>query len=127
MVLRKVDGIRLGRCGLSDTVIARDALSGRLRKGWFFSAHAPDDVDIERIPELGYTFDRAYWGQGYASEAAGCVHKYAKANLRFMTIMSVIHADNAASRAVALKLGARYVDVVELMERPFDRYHWPLA
>ncbi len=127
MVLRKVDGARLGRCGLSDAVIERDALSGRLRKGWFFSAHAPDDVDIERIPELGYTFDRAYWGQGYASEAAGCVHKYAKANLHFMTIMSVIHADNAASRAVALKFGARYVDVVELMRRPFDRYHWPLA
>jgi hypothetical protein len=33
MVLRKVDGTRLGQCGLSDAVIERDAPSGRLRKG----------------------------------------------------------------------------------------------
>jgi [ribosomal protein S5]-alanine N-acetyltransferase len=126
-VIRKADGVRLGRCGLSDAVIESAATPGRLRHGWFFSAHAPIGVDLEQIPELGYTFDRAHWGQGYASEAASCVYEYAKKSLTFGKIMSVIHADNAASRAVAQKFGAYYVDVVELMGRPFDRYHWPLV
>lgn len=124
MVIRKTDGERLGRCGLSDAVIDRAQPSGRSRKGWFFSAHAPEGLDLEHVPELGYTFDRQAWGQGYATEAAGCVYEYAKAKLVFPKIMSVIHADNKASRAVALKFGARYVDVIELMGRPFDRYHW---
>lgn len=124
MVIRKVDGQRLGRCGLSDAVIERAEPSGQPRKGWFFSAHAPEGVDLEHLPELGYTFDRQAWGQGYASEAAGCVYEYAKAKLAFSKIMSVIHADNKASRAVALKFGVSYVDVIELMGRPFDRYHW---
>jgi [ribosomal protein S5]-alanine N-acetyltransferase len=124
MVIRKDDGERLGRCGLSDAVIERAEPIGQLRKGWFFSAHAPDDVDVEHVPELGYTFDRQAWGHGYASEAASCVYEYAKAELSFSKIMSVIHTDNKASRAVALKFGVSYVDEVELMGRPFDRYHW---
>lgn len=124
MVIRKSDGQRLGRCGLSDAVIERAHPSERLRKGWFFSAHAPEDDYLEHLPELGYTFDRQAWGQGYASEAAGCVYQYAKADLAFPKIMSVIHADNNASRAVALKFGVSFMDVIELMGRPFDRYHW---
>jgi [ribosomal protein S5]-alanine N-acetyltransferase len=124
MVIRKDDGERLGRCGLSDAVIERAEPIGHLRKGWFFSAHAPDDVDVEHLPELGYTFDRQAWGHGYASEAASCVYEYAKAELSFSKIMSVIHAENKASRAVALKFGVSYVDEIELMGRPFDRYHW---
>jgi [ribosomal protein S5]-alanine N-acetyltransferase len=124
MVIRKDDGERLGRCGLSDAVIERAEPIGQRRKGWFFSAHAPDDVDVEHLPELGYTFDRQAWGHGYASEAASCVYEYAKAERAFSKIMSVIHTDNKASRAVALKFGVSYVDEIELMGRPFDRYHW---
>jgi [ribosomal protein S5]-alanine N-acetyltransferase len=127
MVIRKADGERLGRCGLSDAAIERDTPSGRLRKGWFFSAHAPADANFECLPELGYTFSRDAWGKGYASEAAGGVYDYARTNRSFSNIMSVIHADNRASRAVALKYGVEYVDVVEMMGRPFDRYHWPMT
>jgi [ribosomal protein S5]-alanine N-acetyltransferase len=127
MVILKADGQRIGRCGLSDAVIESAAPLGQLRKGWFFSAHAPDDVDLEHLPELGYTFHRDAWGQGYASEAARCVYDYTKTKLAYSKIMSVIHADNMASRAVALKFGVNYVDVVELMGRPFDRYHWPMG
>jgi hypothetical protein len=32
--------------------------------------------------ELGYTFDPAVWGQGFASEAAGSVRDYARDVLR---------------------------------------------
>jgi hypothetical protein len=50
---------------LSDAVIESAVTSGRIRYSWFFGAHAPIGVDLEHIPELGYTFVRAHWGQGY--------------------------------------------------------------
>ncbi len=125
-VIRKSDGARIGRCGLSDAVIEKTATADRLRKGWFFSAHAPKEFDVEKLPELGYTFGREHWGQGYATEAARSVYDYAKCHLAFPAIMSVIHADNAGSRAVVMKFGVRYIDIVELAGRPFERYHWPL-
>ncbi len=125
-VIRKSDGARIGRCGLSDAVIETTATPGQLRKGWFFSAHAPVDVDVEKLPELGYTFGRDNWGKGYATEAARSVYEYAQSQSAYPAIMSVIHAGNLGSRAVVMKFGVRYIDVVELAGRPFERYHWPL-
>ena len=125
-VIRKSDGARVGRCGLSDAVLETTDTPGRLRKGWFFSAHAPTEFEVEKLPELGYTFGREHWGKGYATEAARSVYDYARRHLAFPTIMSVIHAENVGSRAVVMKFGARYIDVVELAGRPFERYHWPL-
>ena len=125
-VIRKSDGARVGRCGLSDAVIETTETPGRLRRGWFFSAHVPAEFEVERLPELGYTFGSEHWGKGYATEAARSVYDYAQRELAFPTIMSVIHAENLGSRAVVMKFGVRYIDVVELAGRPFERYHWPL-
>jgi ribosomal-protein-alanine N-acetyltransferase len=127
MVIRKADGVRVGRCGLSEAAIEVKEAPGRLRRGWFFTVDAPDGVEVERLPELGYTFGREYWGHGYASEAARCVYDYARTHLKFSKIMSVIHADNKASRAVVAKFAVDYIDVIELAGRPFERYHWPLT
>ncbi len=126
MVLRKSDGMRVGRCGLSDAALERNATEGVIRKGWFFSSQAPHGTELEYLPELGYTFGKENWGQGYASEAAGCVYKYARSALNFPKIMSVIHTDNKASLGVAQKFGVQFVDSVELAGRAFDRYHWPM-
>ena len=126
-VVRKIDGVRVGRCGLSDAAIERTTLPGRTRRGWFFRAHVPIGADVQPLPELGYTFGKAHWGQGYATEAARSVYEYARAHLRFTEIMSVIHAENRGSLAVASKFGVRYVDTVEMAGRPFDRYVWPLS
>lgn len=125
-VIRKSDGARIGRCGLSDAVIEKVETPGRLRKGWFFSAHAPTKIEVAQLPELGYTFGRDHWGKGYATEAARAVFEYAQSRLAYPAIMSVIHAENAGSRAVVMKFGVRYIDNVELAGRPFERYHWPL-
>jgi [ribosomal protein S5]-alanine N-acetyltransferase len=125
-VIRKSDGVRIGRCGLSDAVVETTETPGRLRKGWFFSAHAPSGVNVDYLPELGYTFGRDHWGKGYATEAARAVYEYARSHLSYARIMSVIHPDNKGSRAVAAKFGVAYIDLVELAGRPFERYHWPL-
>lgn len=126
-VLRKSDGRLIGRCGLSDAALEQSPAAGAGRRGWFFSAHAPADVALTLEPELGYTFSKEHWGQGYASEAAGCVYAYAKTARHFPAIMSVIYPDNAASRAVALKFGVMLVDQIEMLGRMFDRYRWPAS
>lgn len=126
-VVRKSDGVLLGRCGLSDAAIEKTRLPSKMRKGWFFSPQVPAGTDVELLPELGYTFGRDSWGQGYASEAARCVYQYAKSSLNFTSVMSVIHTDNKASLAVAKKFGVHFIDKVELAGRSFDRYHWQMT
>ena len=126
-VIRKSDAARVGRCGLSDAAIERVALPGQLRRSWLFSAHAPLETEIERVPELGYTFGKDHWGQGYASEAARAVYGYAQAQRQFAQIMSVIHPENTGSLAVAAKFGVRFVDEVDVAGQPFKRFHWPLT
>jgi [ribosomal protein S5]-alanine N-acetyltransferase len=125
-VIRKSDGIRVGRCGLSDAAVETGAVAERMRRGWFFSYQVPGDVVAEPLPELGYTFGREFWGQGFATEAAGAVFAYAKDALDYPAIMSVIHPDNAGSRAVVLKYGAVYGDMLEMAGRGFERYFWPM-
>jgi [ribosomal protein S5]-alanine N-acetyltransferase len=125
-VTRKSDGVLIGRCGLSDAVVARDCDGGQMRKGWFFSAHVPPCVDVEPLPELGYTFGKDNWGQGYASEAASGVYRYVLTALSFPKIMSVIHAGNGASLAVAKKHDVQFIDCLEMSGRIFERYHWPI-
>ncbi len=125
-VVRKSDGQLVGRCGLSDAAVERTPAAGALRRGWFFSAHVPPDIACDLEPELGYTFGKENWGQGYASEAAGCVYAYAMAARDFAKIMSVIHAENVRSRHVAQKFAVSYVDQINMLGRVFDRYHWPM-
>lgn len=126
-VVRKADGAMLGRCGLSDSAVEAAPCPGNMRKGWFFSTQVPADVPIELLPELGYTFGKDAWGQGYASEAATCVYNYALTALKFPKIMSVIFADNRASLGVARKFGVELIDQIEMAGRTFDRYHWPMT
>ncbi len=126
-VVRKADGAILGRCGLSDAAVELTPTDGAMRKGWFFSTQVPSGVAIELLPELGYTFGKDAWGQGYASEAAGCVYNYALAALDIPKIMSVIFTDNRASLSVARKYGVALIDQIEMAGRPFDRYHWPMT
>ena len=125
-VERKSDGALIGRCGLSDAVVEAAPAPGALRKGWFFSAQAPKGLNLEQVPELGYTFDKQYWGQGYASEAAGCVFQYVRGERKLGKIMSVIDADNHASLGVARKFGVQLSEQIELSGHAFDRYDWPM-
>jgi RimJ/RimL family protein N-acetyltransferase len=125
LVTRKSDGKRLGRSGLSDGVLELDPPPGQLRRMWFFRTHVPEGTAFEPMPELGYTFARENWGQGYASEAARGVWGYAQAHLDHTVIMSVIHPDNIASRSVARKFGVRRGGDVQMGGRLYQRFVWP--
>lgn len=125
-VLRKADNALIGRCGLSDAALELNSDPSLPRKGWFFRSQVPDGVAVEPMPELGYTFGKENWGQGYASEASSAVHRYARERLKLPAMMSVIHVDNRASLAVASKCGVTHAGKVELAGQLFDRYDWPM-
>lgn len=59
--------------------------------------------------ELAYWIGCPYQGQGLATEASAAVLDFAFARLRFNRIVLYHAADNAASGAIAQKLGFRYV------------------
>jgi RimJ/RimL family protein N-acetyltransferase len=124
-VVRKSDGRLIGRCGLSELVVEANAAPPAIPRGWFQRAQAPADTELLDTPDLGYTFDPASWGHGYATEAARCVFEYARANLEWSRIVSVIHPDNARSLRVAERSGLRRDGQVEIMEQTMERFVWP--
>jgi RimJ/RimL family protein N-acetyltransferase len=56
-------------------------------------------------PEVGYLLGRAYWGRGYATEAARAAMAWGFEQFGFPDLLSLIDPDNAASIAVATRLG----------------------
>lgn len=83
MVDLKESGIPLGICGL----VKRDFL---------------DDVDV------GFAFLPAYWGQGYAYEAAAAVITYGTEVLGLKRIVAITALDNHRSANLLEKLGLRF-------------------
>lgn len=57
-------------------------------------------------PEIKWALSRQHWGQGYAGEAARAVQAMAAAHLPQLSLISLIHADNAASIKLAQAVGA---------------------
>lgn len=57
--------------------------------------------------EIGWALDRSHWGKGYATEAASRCVTWVYEELGWQEIVHVIHPDNAASIAVARRLGSQ--------------------
>ena len=106
-VQRKADGALIGRCGLTELVVETATPEHGLRKGWFGRERAPVGLSLTFECELGYTFDPAASGQGFATEAARCVRDYARDVLRLSYAVSAILPHNTRSRRVAERLGAQ--------------------
>lgn len=86
---RKTDGVPMGMCGL----IKRDGL---------------DDVDI------GFAFLPAYWGRGYAFEAATAVLDYGRTVIGLARIVAITSPDNESSARLLEKLGLRFDRMIRL-------------
>ncbi|MCL2343226.1 MAG: GNAT family N-acetyltransferase [Firmicutes bacterium] len=63
------------------------------------------DVDGERVPEVGYLFNRAYWHRGYAIEAARACKEYGFEKLGFDEIFTIVRDINLPSMNVAIRNG----------------------
>jgi RimJ/RimL family protein N-acetyltransferase len=68
--------------------------------------------------ELGWMLRRAFWGRGYATEAARAALGVAFTQLDRPHVISLIHPDNAASIRVARRLGERLLHSADVMGKP---------
>jgi [ribosomal protein S5]-alanine N-acetyltransferase len=98
VVLRESEEL-IGRCGLS-----------------------PEQADGVDIWELGWTFARAHWRKGYATEAAQAAMQYSFRVLGHRRLVSLIRLGNVASVRVAEKIGMNYEGRVQWRGMPADMY-----
>ena len=80
-------------------------------------------IDDEPHIELGYRFDRAFWGRGIATEAAQSVKAYAFTQLNITKLVSIIHVDNMASKKVAQKAGLSHMKQTHFKGNLVDVFH----
>lgn len=67
------------------------------------------DFSGKSVPEIGYLLNRDFWHNGYATEAALAMKKYAFEVLSFKEVYSIIRDTNIASQNVAKRVGMRSV------------------
>ena len=99
MTLQKSDGARIGLCGL----LKRDALP---------------DVDI------GFALLPAYWGKGYALEAARAVLEDGRATHGLRRIVAITNPDNERSIQLLEKLGMKREGTVRISEAGPELNHY---
>ncbi len=80
-----------------------------------FPGHAQD-------VEIAWLFNKAYHGNGYATEAAKAVMQYAFEDLQLPLLYALIDRENAASIAVANRLGMEYDRIIRAYKRELMRY-----
>lgn len=81
-VILKESGELIGQCGLT-----------------------MQDCDGRQVLEVGYLFQKAFWHQGYATEAAVACKEYAFERLDADEVFSIIRDNNFPSQAVARRNG----------------------
>jgi len=83
--VERCTGAFLGRCGL-----------------------LPWTIDGQSEVELAYLIDKSRWGEGLATEAARGIIQYSRDDLALKRLICLIMPDNAASVAVATKVGMSF-------------------
>lgn len=63
--------------------------------------------DIQEI-ELLYAFDPKFWGNGYATESARTIIKFAQDELKLKRLVAIVYPSNDKSCNVIEKLGFQY-------------------
>lgn len=100
-VIRKVDGVKLGCCGIYD----REGLDG---------------VDI------GFSFLPEFEGKGYAYESAACVKEAAFSVFNLKKIGAITLEENMASRKLLEKLGLQFLRMIQVGEDPEELCYYEL-
>ncbi|MBI2255435.1 MAG: GNAT family N-acetyltransferase [Proteobacteria bacterium] len=106
-VVRKSDGALIGDAGVGFV----DDDSRAIMRG------AP-------LLEAGWTIGRAYWGQGYATEAAGACLAASWSQADIPEVVAAAHIANTASHRVMEKLGMQRDLAGDFEDPRFAAGHW---
>jgi RimJ/RimL family protein N-acetyltransferase len=66
------------------------------------------DIGDDGELEIGWTLERAAWGNGYATEAATATRDWMLRELKPRRLISLIHPENVPSKRVAERIGEEY-------------------
>ena len=67
------------------------------------------NIDGEILPEIGYHIHKAYWRQGFGSEAARAVRDWAFENTKYPCLYSYMKYTNVASYSTAAAAGLKKI------------------
>lgn len=98
------------KCGFGVSAILRKA-DGKFI-GWGGLQPLEDSGEIE----VGYGFDKPFWGQGYATEVAAGWLRYGFEQAGLRRIVAVAQPENIASTHVMEKLGMKYEKIEQHYE-----------
>lgn len=68
--------------------------------------------------DLGYRLRSAYWGKGYATEAAKASLDYGFNTLKLQEVFALVDTRNLASKNVLEKVGLKHIENFDLEGRP---------
>jgi RimJ/RimL family protein N-acetyltransferase len=74
------------------------------------------------VMELGWNTYKAFWGQGFANEAAAALLAYAFEVRREPKVRALINPGNASSLRVAQRLGLKYEEDTQLYGKTVGSY-----
>ncbi|MED1863051.1 GNAT family N-acetyltransferase [Fictibacillus nanhaiensis] len=77
----------------------------------------------DRRTELGYELNRAYWHNGFMSEALRAILHYGFNGMEFNRIAAVIRPENNASRSLVTKLGFHEEALLREHQRAKELYY----
>lgn len=100
VILKETDSM-IGQCGLSI-----------------------QEIPGKKVLEIGYLFQKEYWHQGYAVEAAKAWKKYAFDELNADEVFSIIRDSNIASQNVAKRNGMIQTDTLVKYYRGVEMPHY---
>lgn len=72
--------------------------------------------------EVGYRFDKLYWGQGFATEITKAVIEYAHKELGIKQLVAVTDLENEASKNVLIKSGFQYISKAHHYDTEVDYF-----
>lgn len=75
------------------------------------------------VNEIFYSIGKAYWGRGYATEAAAAVLQYAFGQLGLENVIGVVHPENIASCKVMEKIGMKKTGVLSGLPPEHDYFN----
>jgi RimJ/RimL family protein N-acetyltransferase len=112
-VVRQADDTLVGACGLVPAL-------GPFALLTVDAARSPAREETQLTPEVGlfWALASSCWGQGYATEAAGALIRYAFQTLNLRRIIATTEYANLRSQAVMRRLGMR------LARNPFPDPPW---